>query len=140
MMTAATRAVIAIDELSLRLPEVRFIEYDYRRNRARCEFAAELFVERGPSPLRNDQNRDVASVDDRPRRAHARFAEVAFIVDSRGVYEDHGTERKHLHRLLHGVGRGPGMGRYDGHALARDGVDERRLAGIAGPEDTHLQP
>ena len=86
----------------------------------------------------DDEEGDVRFIEDLVGPLHAQAAQFAFVVDTRRVNQQHRAQRQQLHRLGHGVRRGPRRVGHDGQVLVRQGVDKARLAGIAAAEDTDM--
>ena len=98
------------------------------------QFAQDAIPRTSPqSPARHDQDAHVGPIEDLPRLLDAQFAQRAHVVDAGGVNEQHRPDGQQLHRLLDRVG---GRSRHlgdDGHLLPYQGIEQRRLAGIARP-------
>ena len=71
---------------------------------------------------------------------HPHIPKVSGVVDTGGIVDIDRPDAMDLHGLAHRVGGSACHGRYDGHALTGQGIDEGRLAGVTLSEDAYMQP
>ena len=80
-------------------------------------------------------DRDVGDREDAQSLLHAELPKLTLVVEPRSVGDKAWPERKNLHRLRDRVSRRAGSIGDDCEILAREGVYERRLAGVAQSEE-----
>ena len=66
------------------------------------------------------------------------FAEFAFVIDSRSVNDNNGSEREKLHGFFYGVGRCSFNIGNNGKILPRNSIYEARFACVAKSEKSYM--
>ncbi len=87
-----------------------------------------------------EQDGQVGLVQHLAALLHTQRSEIAFVVEPRRVDQYARSQPVYLHRLEYGVGRRARRRGNDGALLAREGVDQRRLAAVAPPVENDMQP
>ena len=129
----------AIGRRIVRLGQVDLVEHRQHGNLALLEGVEQAQLQAAEPRLGQDQDGQLGALQHLHRPLDPLGAQRADVVDARGVDEEHGAERQELHRFLHRIGGGAGLGRDDRHLLARQGVEQRGLADVAPAEDADVQ-
>jgi hypothetical protein len=120
--------------------EVALVEDDDDRCLALEELLEDAVLVFAPAAGLGDEHAEVGAVEHLGGLPGAQLAEHADVVDAGGVDEEHGAERQQFHRLLDRVRGRAGEVADDADLLARDRVEQARLADVAAAEDADVKP
>ena len=84
------------------------------------------------------QHRDVDGSQHLTGLLNSQLTQHPLVVQTGGVDDDHGSQGKQLHGLLHGIGGGARHVRDYRQGLTRDGVDQGGLARVAQAEEADV--
>ena len=120
--------------------QVGLAAYHYRRNMPFFQEPEPFYFVVLRHGFGEEKDGQVGFVQHLAALLHAQRAEVAFIVETRRVDQYARSQPVYLHRLEYGIGRRARRRGNDSALLAREGVNQRRLAAVAPPVESDMQP
>ena len=137
--TRATPAQRVRGQFGRRPGQVGLVEDHNGRYAAARKRVEDGLLERAPLPGIDDDQPQVGAVEDLAGLPHPLLPQGTHVVDAGGVDEEHRSQRQQFHGLFHGIGGGAGHGGNDGDLLPGQGIQQRRLAGVAAAEQADVQ-